>query len=336
MARPHQATAAANGFEFQKYVGIYLMLKNFDSFKTLKIEGENQDIEIEKDNGIFLFIQAKSTERPYEISGSVAKGRFKEALESFKDTKVTSKKDSLVYINNFEQQMPFGVEFTGFSNPYYFTYEELPDFVKEKVDSVNGIEKINKEQLVFAGLSFYGQDPEMKTKQIHEKLKETLAGIDPNLVPQSKQILNTWSSQFSLNGTSKTDKITKDSVASDLTFFTLEGTNMSDETRHKLDISEEDYYEATDSFRGLIEKKGLGFKEYNAINKIYNDARSIDSSKTIADCIKDNLEKIISILELNDCSAPDSIKKTVAKIIAFKLITRSARLRDIYNKLRNE
>lgn len=111
---------------------------------------------------------------------------------------------------------------------------------------------------------------------------------------------------------------------------------MSDETRRKLDISEEDYYEATDSFRGLIEKKGLGFKEYNAINKIYNDARSIDSSKTIADCIKDNLEKIISILELNDCSALDSIKKTVAKIIAFKLITRSARLRDIYNKLRNE
>lgn len=336
MTRSHQATAAMNGFEFQKYAGIYLMLRYFDSFKTLKIEGESQDVEIEKDNGVFLFIQAKATEKPYEIDGSTAKERFKEALKSFKDTKTNGEKDSLVYINNFEQQMPFGIQLASFSNPYYLTYKELPDFIKEKIDAFSGIEKINKEQLVFAGLSFYGDDPETKTKQIHEKLKETLASIDPNLIPQSRLILDTWSSQFSLNGTSKTNKITKDSVASDLTFFALEGTNMSDETRNKLDISEEDYYEATSSFRELIEKKGLGFKEYNAINKIYNDARSFDNNKTIADCIKGNMEKITNILELDDCDAPDSIKKTVAKIIAFKLITRSARLRDIYNKLRNE
>ena len=33
---PTSSTAVMNGFEFQKYVGIYLVLKNFGSFKALK------------------------------------------------------------------------------------------------------------------------------------------------------------------------------------------------------------------------------------------------------------------------------------------------------------
>ena len=335
MAQLRQATAAMNGFEFQKYAGIFLMLKNFDSFKALKIEGESQDVEIEKDNGAFLFIQAKAAEKPYEIKDSEARQRFKKALESFVDTKTSNEHDSLVYINNFEQRSPFGIKWPSFNNPYYFTYGELPNYLREEIDSFPDIAKIEKEKLVFAGLSFYGNDSDTRVKQIHDKLKEILADINPILVPQSMLILGGWSSQFGLNGTNKVGKITKASIASDLTFYTLRGTDIPVDYKEKLGISEEDYLEATSSFGEMIEKKGLGFKEYNMINKGYNDARVLRGRVSIADYINENLESIIYALALDENSAPDNIRKTVAKIIAFRLITRSSQLDEIYNKLRS-
>lgn len=334
---PHlrQATAAVNGFEFQKYAGIYLMLKVFDSFRTLKIEGENQDIEIEKDDGLYLFIQAKSTEKPYDLSGSDAKKRFREAAESFKDTKTSNGGDSLVYINNFEQKKPFGVEWPQFSNPYYFKYEELPELLKAEICKMPELASIDKNKLIFAGLTFYGDDPDTKTKQIYGKLKEALVEIDPHLLPYSKQIMQAWVSRFGLNGTIRSNKITKESVASDLTFYALRGAEVPTEYREKLNITEEDYLEAIDVYGELIEKKGLGFKEYNLISKGYQDAKALGSRNTIADYITEELKNIINILNINESDISENIKETIAKIIAFKIITRSTQLRDINNKLRS-
>ena len=335
MPNLRQATAAVNGFEFQKYAGIYLMLKVFDSFKTLKIEGESQDIEIEKDDGLYLFIQAKSTEKPYGLSGSSAKKRFKEAVESFKDTKTSNEGDNLVYINNFEQKKPFGVEWPQFSNPYYFKYEELPELLKAKIRKISEPTSIDLNKLIFAGLTFYGDDPDTKTKHIHEKLKETLAEIDPNLLPHSKLIMQAWASRFGLNGTTKSNKITKESIASDLTFYVLRGAEVSNEYREKLNIAEEDYLEAIDVYGELIERKGLGFKEYNLISKGYQNARALSGKNTIANYITDELKNIINILGINESAIPKNIKETIAKIIAFKIITRNTQLRDINNKLRS-
>ena len=335
MTRSSQATAITNGFEFQKYAGIYLMLKTFDSFKTLKIEGEKQDIEIEKDNGLFLFVQAKSAEKPYDITGPKTKTRFKEAIDSFKKINSLKDGDDLVYINNFEQRNPFGVEWNQFKNPYYYRYRELPQFVKDAVDVVSGVSDIEKEKLVFAGLSFYGEDAETKTKQIADKAKEILASIDNSLLPHTQSLLDSWVAQFGINSTSRNNKITKDSIASDLTYFALKGAEELPGALSDLNIPGLDWVQATNSYGRLIDRKGLGFKEYNAIAKDYLNKMDVNPNIAIHEYIITNLDNIIKILSLDTEDIPENIKKTVAKIIAYKLIVRSSKLGEIYKKLRN-
>ena len=61
-AKNRRANAVMFGFDFQVNAAIVLMLENILVLQALRLEGENEDIEIELNNGQYILAQAKGTE----------------------------------------------------------------------------------------------------------------------------------------------------------------------------------------------------------------------------------------------------------------------------------
>ena len=63
MAKSRRANAVLLGFDFQVNAAIVLMIENIEDLKSLRLEGNYEDIEIELENNQYILAQAKAVER---------------------------------------------------------------------------------------------------------------------------------------------------------------------------------------------------------------------------------------------------------------------------------
>ena len=63
MVRVRRADAVVFGFDFQVNSAIVLFLENIKDVKSLCLEGNYEDIEIELNNGQYILAQAKAVEK---------------------------------------------------------------------------------------------------------------------------------------------------------------------------------------------------------------------------------------------------------------------------------
>ena len=63
MAKSRRANAVVFGFDFQVNAAIVLMIENIEDLKSLRLEGNYEDIEIELENNQYILAQAKAVER---------------------------------------------------------------------------------------------------------------------------------------------------------------------------------------------------------------------------------------------------------------------------------
>ena len=68
MPRSSNATASAFGWDFQSNAAIMLMLENIERASKVKVEGENEDVEITFSDGKMLMAQAKAVVDPNDVS----------------------------------------------------------------------------------------------------------------------------------------------------------------------------------------------------------------------------------------------------------------------------
>lgn len=335
MSGKRQANAMMYGVEFQIYAGIYLMLKAFDSFSELKIEGEDEDIEIIKDDDSTQYAQAKSSFNPYDTTNKLASKKIRSAIESFADITNLTDKDEYIYITNINGN-PFGIQHEMFSGSYYYRFEELPPKPKNKLVEIATDKGIDPAKIIVVGFPFYGNDHDTRLKTVKEQLDGIIAKINPILTPYANELLSLWSSQFLSNGTIKRGNITKDNIATDLVYFVLKGNDISDKTADNLDIKIEDLIEANDLYTGLINRKSLSFNEYNSLITMYYTYQKRNENPGLFDFITKNHQRIAKLFNLDANAALTSTLKTVcAKLIAYKILSRRSSLETIYNSLRS-
>ena len=59
MAKSRRANAVVFGFDFQVNAAIVLMIENIEDLKSLRLEGNYEDIEIELENNQYILAQAR-------------------------------------------------------------------------------------------------------------------------------------------------------------------------------------------------------------------------------------------------------------------------------------
>lgn len=60
MAKSRRANAVLFGFDFQVNAAIVLMIENIEDLKSLRLEGNFEDIELELENNQYILAQAKA------------------------------------------------------------------------------------------------------------------------------------------------------------------------------------------------------------------------------------------------------------------------------------
>jgi hypothetical protein len=68
MSKSRRANAVMFGFDFQINAAIVLMLENIEDLKSLRLEGNYEDIELELENGQYILAQAKAVDSNFSRS----------------------------------------------------------------------------------------------------------------------------------------------------------------------------------------------------------------------------------------------------------------------------
>lgn len=201
------ATSSSFGYDFQTNAAIFIMLENIQQMKTIRVEGE-EDIELVLIDGGKILAQAKVVEEPYKDFKNVTT-KLKEALESLTNTGKTSKNvKSLVYITNTPK--PLGnVKYDLFSGPpSCWTYDELPDDSKKRIDTVLSRIKssLDTSKLVVRTLPFYSENLAQRNKFIYERMNNFMSKMD-DVAITIEDLHTIWENEIFKSGTRKNQSL---------------------------------------------------------------------------------------------------------------------------------
>lgn len=121
-----RAHAVLFGFDFQRNAAIVLMLENIKELRSVRLEGNEEDIELTLENGQKILAQAKAVEKSsYDFSH--VRENLKKALTSLSEGAQKTAAQQLIFITNSPNpfnDMDSRSIFSGF--PTHREYSTLP------------------------------------------------------------------------------------------------------------------------------------------------------------------------------------------------------------------
>lgn len=328
------ASASAFGWQFQINIAIYLMIKYFGKFKEMKIEGEKEDIEISLNNSKKIYAQAKSKQNINDGDTSSYSTKLRKALESLSDVN-DNDSESLIYISNLEPN-PLNSGTNEFELVSFFKYNELSLASKEKIDiQLNQLQKnINRDKLIIAKVPFFGEDKETKQKYIIAKIEDFLTFISSDLLPYKNRFLQMLESEALHNATQNNMKLKfkKEDVLWRLLILKL-GDGNSIKFDENMEIEEETFFEALDTYDRIINYKEADFDVYNKISNLIMKAKIEDKEiRSNQFVIKYENEIYDIVFKNNKDSNMETIEKACSKIIAKKIFIRKGNIMQMFER----
>lgn len=332
MSVDRNASASSFGWQFQINVAIYLMLKYFNRYNQIKVEGEKEDIEILLNNSKKIYIQAKSKIDTTNNDGYSTK--LKEALKSLSDIE-NDDVEQLMYISNLTPNPLNSGTINEFEGVTFLKYTELQDASKRKIDNqLNSLGvTLDKEKLWIAVIPFYGEDERNKKKNIYYIIENFLASAGFDLVPYSKRILEMWESEFFNNSSTRAPyiKIKKEDVLWQLVLLEVEKDKVMQFDSNICD-DEEDYQMAIDRYEKIINNREGDFRIYNKISNLYRNKKEISMYEFIN---KYSSEIYDIVFDGNKNKSQEFIEIICSKIIARRILLRKNHLEECFRKAEN-
>lgn len=210
MAKSKRASSVVFGFDFQVNSAIVLMLENVSDLKSLRLEGNFEDIEIELNDGQYILAQAKSVVNSSSDFHNV-RHNLKKALESLSagSQKVTAKQLILITnspnpINEDESKYIFQ------GPPAYRDFSTLPPSTKSII--VNFLSEIEQpldlDRFSIQTLPFETDNDNERYKYVMRAIDDFVGDLNLNIPGLGSQLLEMWHWSVFINGTKKDPGIT--------------------------------------------------------------------------------------------------------------------------------
>lgn len=212
MPKSSNATASAFGWEFQSNAAIMLMIKNIVNASKVKVEGENEDVEITFSDGKMLMAQAKAVENPDDVSH--VKEKLASGLRTLNDAARDPNVNQLIFVTNSPNPFKDVTTMYKFSSPLNVVpFSELPESCQEVVNDICATcgYNIDVSMLTVCVMQFHGQAEDERYKVLRSLTEEFLNDIGVEKV-SANQILSLWQHSFSVNASQRTTSITKESM----------------------------------------------------------------------------------------------------------------------------
>lgn len=314
-----RANPVVFGYDFQVNASIVLMLKNIEELKSLRLEGEYEDIELELENGSYILAQAKSVVGASWDFKNVRRN-LKKALTTLSEGSKNLKVKELILITNSLNPLNEKNNYIFSWGESYRRYNTLPPSSKKIIDDfLDDIENpLDKEKFMIQVLPFETDDDEERYKVV-KKFVETFVGTLGETIPAlENEILNFWQNDIFKNASKENSKIKlykKDIIWPIICII----TNVDRVNHEVLDLDDEVYGEVLEKYGDIIKVYNEKFELFTQVLYDYNKFESNKkNNEKVLDYIKTNWQKYRDELALDN--EEKVLEKTLIQVILYNII----------------
>lgn len=309
------ASASANGWIFQVASGVYLFLKNIKENKSIKIEGQKEDIEIICEEGK-KYIQVKSILNVNERSSVYS--HYSKALKSLRDA--DEGECELIYFSNIRD--PFNTnEGSFYDYGTSFSFNDLTKDAQKKIRKILG-EEFNYSKLTIMIVNSFGTD-ESKKKFVINEIESFLSKVDSS-TSKASQIYESLFTKFFYNASNKSVKINKESFIHCILLPYLNQTINEDDFVKLIDI--EYYDEINDKYERYLYQNEFNYELYIKINSLYREYKKNHNNSNVFDYINN---EYCSFSDVIPNSFDINIGYGLIKLLMYRVIRKSSLLLKI-------
>lgn len=329
----YNASSSAFGWHFQINAAIVFMLREIRKIDSLRIEGIDEDIELNLSNGTKIFIQAKSKSTLGSDNNALTK--LSEGIKTLIHAANKAKYEKLYFVTNYPN--PIGGrqnQYNIFMGGNYIErkFEELPSGAK--VSAITKIADIEKEyklkldtsNLFISVIPFDGDLRDIRERVINSQIKEFLNSISVN-EGSSKEILEIWQSDMFFNASNIDTKIelNKKNLMWPIVVLNCElneDDKLLDEVEEELGLDSEDVEIILRRYGNFINKQ---MEHFDFVMKVISDFKFHKSSKRGSERKKEffvnqNWENYKDDIYSGDLDG--ELLETLIKIILLKLLNK--------------
>ena len=208
-----RADAVGFGFDFQRNAAIVIMLEKIKELRSIRLEGNDEDIELNLENGQKILAQAKSVVKS-SFDFSNVRANLKKALITLSEGEQKTDARQLIFITNSPN--PFNDDdsksvFGGL--PTHRTYSNLPPSAQEIIQGY--LKDINRpldlDKFTIQVFPFETDDDTERYKAVMQCINDFIGSLNANLsYDLGKRLLTIWHDSIFINGTKKNADIKLD------------------------------------------------------------------------------------------------------------------------------
>lgn len=209
MGKDRRANAVLFGFDFQVNAAIVLMLENIKELQYIRLESQNEDIDIELYSGSHILAQAKAIVNSSTDFVNV-RSNLKKALESLSEGSKKVVTEKLILITNSPNPLNEDASRSIFWGPAHRGFNTLPASSQKIItDYLSQIDHpLNTDQFVIQVVPFETDDDVEKYKAVSKVIDDFIGDLKLDIPGIGKQLHQIWCGEIFKNGSKKDTNIT--------------------------------------------------------------------------------------------------------------------------------
>lgn len=211
--KSRRAHAVLFGFDFQVNAAIVLMLENIRELRSLRMEGNHEDIELTLDNNRKILAQAKAVERSSSDFSHVREN-LKKSLISLSEGAQKTDAQQLILITNSPNPFNDAGSRSIFAGlPTRRAFSTLPPsaqkIIQKYVDDIDN--PLDLQQFTVQVFPFETDDETERYKAVMQVINDFIGSLHANVsYGLGKQLFEVWHDDIFINGTKKDSGIQLD------------------------------------------------------------------------------------------------------------------------------
>ena len=334
------AAESAFGWQFQVHAAIVLALKNIEEMSSIEVEGDMDDIEVELQDGMRVYCQAKAHYKANE-PGNGSTTRLSEAMKTLADDLRKEDCTKAVYVTN--DRLLFGkrINADNFSGGAFYSFYELEPEQRTVVEKYIGdIALLTKEHgpLCFFVLPFFGSDEATKTKAVDAAITAFLGSINSSdargVIPS--RLRRTWVQLLGADATVKpgypNKSISKKAFVWPIVFEICDRTPVGNGV---LEIDEDVFEDVMHRYQSTIDSQS---DLYSVSTRIISDyeqfRRSSTSGSQAPSCfVSERWEQYVDVLGASEICDDDE-RRAFVWLVLLKVLRKRLAMREVSDAVR--
>ncbi|GKU24068.1 hypothetical protein CFOLD11_08940 [Clostridium folliculivorans] len=331
MSKSRRANAVIFGFDFQVNAAIALMLENIEDLKSLRLEGNYEDIELELENGQYILAQAKSVEKSSSDFRNVRKN-LEKSLVSLSEGSQKVNAKQLILITNSPNPLNEDVSKSIFLGTAHRDFSSLPTSSQKLIEGyMNGISQpLDLDKFMIQVLPFETDNDIERYKMVKQAVDDFIGDLNLNIHGFGKKLLNIWHEEVFKNGTKRNSsiKLKKEDVVWPIIIIATDVERCDDSFREIFDCSA--YDEIVHQYKDTIESCCQRCEFFIKVLCDYNEYQT--TKKPAEKCMDFAINKWPDYLpEFELDTIDEETKKGLIQIILYNIV----RNRITIDKIKN-